>query len=68
MTDLQIFASQFDCTYLKPVKEGLEVRVNNLDAGKHDAQQFIKRNGLNLEVSTVGSMVSLKAFLVRPKP
>ena len=64
-TDLQKFQRLFDALNMRTVKNGLEVRVANLDAGKHDAGKLIKNHGLNLELSTEGSMVNLRAFLVK---
>ena len=64
--DLETFALKFDATLIRPLKNGLEVRVSNLEAGKHDAMRLIRANNLQLEVTTEGSMSMLKAFLVRP--
>lgn len=64
-TDLEKFASMFDATNIRTLPHGLEVRVTNLDVGKHDAAKLIRQHGLNLEISTEGSMVNLRAFLVK---
>lgn len=66
LTDLQKFEKVFDCTHKKQIASGLEVRVTNLDQAKHDAVRLIKKNNWQLEVTSEGSMVSLRAFLVKP--
>lgn len=65
MTDLQKFASTFDATYMRWLPHGLEVRVSNLEAGKHDAERLIRDKGWKLVVTTEGSMYRVKAFLVK---
>jgi hypothetical protein len=65
-TDIEFFESIFDCIHSKRLTRGLEVRVLNIDAGKHEAAVLIKRHNLKLEITTEGNMVTQRAFLVRP--
>lgn len=67
LSDLDKFNKIFDSKFSKQIPEGLEVRVTNLEYGKHDAKKVIRENKLNLEVCNHGSMYLLRSFLVRER-
>lgn len=49
----------------RPYKNGFEVRVSDLDASFHQAQQLINKHKLKLTVSDKD--VQLRSFVVSPK-
>lgn len=65
--DLEKFKKLFGYGDFRPYKNGLEVRVKDLDNGFNLANLIVEKNNLNLDVPITGRDVSLRSFLVNPK-
>lgn len=66
-TDLEKFKKLFGYGDFRPYKNGLEVRVKDLDNGFNLAKLIVEKNNLHLDVPITGRDVSLRSFLVIPK-
>lgn len=66
-TDLEKFKKLFGYGDFRPYKNGLEVRVKELDNGFNLAKLIVEKNNLKLDVPINGRDVSLRSFLVNPK-
>lgn len=59
------FKELFTYGSFRPYKNGIEVRVNDLDTSFQHASDLVKSNKLNLNVT--GKDVQLRSFIVYPK-
>lgn len=59
---LQKFDKLFDFGHKRPYKNGIEIRVQNLEHAEAEAKKIIEDNNLNLEIRRDVSLRSISIF------